>query len=106
MTGDSDLRVLRILGFLILGLLTILTSGVQAETREGVGIQKSKSEYLHAAEALCDAGEYEAAISEYQQALEQYPDDLDFRRLLAATYGMSEQWRKAPLQWFFWKVCS
>ena len=95
MTGDFDLRVLRILGFLILGLLTIFTSGVQAETREEAGIQKSKKEYLHAGTDLCDAGEYVAAIHEYQQALEQYPDDLDFRRLLAVTYGMSGQWRKA-----------
>lgn len=88
------MRVLRILGFLILGLLTIFTAGVQAETREETGTQKSKKDYLHAGTALRDAGEYEAAISEYQQALEQYPNYLNFRRLLALTYGMSGQWRK------------
>ena len=90
---DFDMRVLRIFGFLFLCLLAVFPAGVQAEAEEGA--KKSIREYSRTAGALCDAEEYEAAINEYQQAIEQYPDFLNFRRLLSSTYCMSGDCQKA-----------
>lgn len=89
----NRMRVCRIFCFLFLCLFAVLPARVHGEA-EG-GTKKSIREYNRTGGALRNEGEYEAAISEYQHALEQYPNVLNFRRLLAATYSMSQQYQKA-----------